>query len=556
MTRVLLALAAGLAHAALSLAAAAADGGAISAAIEREATRIGAAARPAVVAAERRPWVAEFYADAAHAPAWFAPGGARPAAAAALEQLRAADRRGLDPADYGVDDLAAKVAAASAGERGPEIVARADVALTAAMLRYLTDLRDGRARPRDVAPHLAKPPADPGFGARLRAAIADDRIAALVDAAEPTFPLYARLKRLLAHYRMLAAQPQPPLPALPARRSKVEPGDSWDGVGALHDRLVLLGDLPGGGARPADDRYAEPLVAAVTRFQDRHGLAPDGVLGRATHAQLSVPLQRRVDQITLSLERLRWLPELPPGPMIAVNIPSFRLWAFADARAPERPALAMPVIVGRAVRTETPVFIGEMRHVEFSPYWNVPPSILRNEVLPALRRDPAYLQRHDMELVGTGRDRAVATAIDATALAALESGAARVRQRPGPRNALDGIKFVLPNTMDIYLHGTPAPALFKAARRDFSHGCIRVADPAALARFVLRDQPEWTAARIEAAMSSGTTTTAKLAAAIPVVIFYTTAIAAADDRALFLHDLYGHDRRLEAALRAVRAGGR
>ena len=138
----------------------------------------------------------------------------------------------------------------------------------------------------------------------------------------------------------------------------------------------------------------------------------------------------------------------------------------------------MPVIVGRAMRTETPVFIGEMRYVEFSPYWNVPPSILRKEILPALRRDPAYLVRQDMELVSTGPDRTVTTTVDATALAALESGALRVRQRPGPRNALDGVKFVLPNTMDIFLHGTPAPALFKRARRDFSHGCIRVADPA------------------------------------------------------------------------------
>ena len=554
MKRTLLALAAGLAHVAMTLAATAPGNGAVDAAIEREAAK--AWERPAVVVSDRRPWVREFYEAAAYAPAWFTPGGARPAAAAALEQLRAADRRGLDPADYGVDRLAAKVAAASAATRTPEIVAGADVALTAAMLRFLTDLHDGRVRPQAVAPHFRKPVTDPGFDAKLRAAIAGDRIAALTDAAEPSFPLYARLKRLLAQYRSLAAQPLPPLPLLPGKRTKIAPGETWEGIAALHDHLRLLGDLPGGVERPADNRYAEPLVAAVTRFQDRHGLAPDGVLGRATIAELSVPLRQRVDQITLSLERLRWLPELPPGPMIAVNIPSFRLWAFADARAPDRPVLAMPVIVGRAVRTETPLFIGDMRYVEFSPYWNVPPNILRNEILPALRRDPAYLQRHDMELVRTGRDRSITTTVDAAALAALESGALRVRQRPGPRNALDGIKFVLPNTMDIYLHGTPAPALFKPARRDFSHGCIRVADPAALARFVLRDQPEWTAARIEAAMAAGTMTTVTLQGSIPVVVFYTTAIAAADERALFLPDVYGHDRKLEAALRAARAGSR
>lgn len=556
MKRALLALAVALAHVAMTPAAPVSANRAVSEAIEREVSRSAERERPPVVVAESRPWVEAFYETADHAPAWFTPEGARPAVAAALDEFRAALQRGLEPADYDVDRLAAAIAKARAGDRSPEAIAHADVALTVAMLRFLSDLHDGRARPQDIVPHYRRPAADPGFAARLRDAVAADRIAALIDAAEPSFPLYGRLKRLLARYRALAAQPLPSLPALPPKRAKVDPGASYEGVAALHDRLVLLGDLPGAVERSVDNRYSEALVAAVRRFQDRHGLTPDGVLGRATLAELNVPLHHRVDQITLSLERMRWLPDFPPGPMIAVNIPSFRLWGFADAGASDRPTLAMPVIVGRAMRTETPVFIGEMRYVEFSPYWNVPPSILRGETLPALRRDPSYLQRQDMELVSTGRDRTVTTTVDAATLAALESGALRVRQRPGARNALDGVKFVLPNTMDIYLHGTPAVALFDRARRDFSHGCIRVADPAALARFVLRDQPEWTAARIEAAMSSGTMTTVKLIGSIPVVVFYTTAIAGADDRALFLADVYGHDRKLAVALRAARAGAR
>jgi murein L,D-transpeptidase YcbB/YkuD len=211
----------------------------------------------------------------------------------------------------------------------------------------------------------------------------------------------------------------------------------------------------------------------------------------------------------------------------------------------------MPVIVGRAMRGETPMFIGEMRYVEFSPYWNVPPSILRNELLPQLTRDPSLLQREDMEFVSTRGGGSARATLDEAALAGLRSGELRLRQRPGPKNALGGVKFVLPNTMDVYLHGTPAQALFERTRRDFSHGCIRVREPAALAGFVLRGQPEWTPAQIDAAMVSGTNRIVKLAAPIPVVVFYTTAIVDTRGHALFLPDVYGHDRKLANALRTA-----
>jgi len=178
-----------------------------------------------------------------------------------------------------------------------------------------------------------------------------------------------------------------------------------------------------------------------------------------------VPIDARVRQILLSLERLRWLPDPAPGPLIAINIPSFELWGF-DAPAASRAALAMPVVVGTAMRSETPVFIGEMRSVEFNPYWNVPSGILRRELLPKIARDPAWLAREDMEIVSTRGDGRVLAA-DVDGVAALRSGDARLRQRPGPQNALGGVKFVLPNTMDIYLHATPARALFSRAQRDF-----------------------------------------------------------------------------------------
>jgi len=318
---------------------------------------------------------------------------------------------------------------------------------------------------------------------------------------------------------------------------------------------VRVGVLARDAALPVDDIYAGEIVAAVRRFQARHGLDPDGVIGSNTLAALAVSANDRVRQIELAMERLRWLPELDAGPLIAINIPSFRLWAFADGRRTEHATLAMPVIVGRSLRNETPVFLGTMRFVEFQPYWNVPGSILRDELLPRLARDPGYLAREDMELVSTLGDGQVSTTVDADTLAALRAGRLRVRQRPGPKNALGGIKFVLPNTMDIYLHATPAASLLARTRRDFSHGCIRLGEPAALAQFVLADQTQWTPQAIDAAMTSGSSNAVvKLTRPVPVLAFYTTAAVDGEGRALFLPDIYGHDRKLLAALARGRAG--
>jgi murein L,D-transpeptidase YcbB/YkuD len=213
----------------------------------------------------------------------------------------------------------------------------------------------------------------------------------------------------------------------------------------------------------------------------------------------------------------------------------------------------MKVIVCRDSPTHrTPIFASRMTSLEFSPYWNVPPGILQREVLPRLRRDPGYLQREHMEIIdGTGR---VWTRVEPEGLAALTGGQARVRQRPGPANAVGGVKFVFPNQANVYFHDTPARELFARTRRDFSHGCIRVEDPVKLAEFVLALQPEWTSDRIRAAMTAGDTQFVALAAPVPVLIYYLTAMVdPADGRLLFLSDPYGHDATLTRALAARRA---
>ncbi len=513
----------------------------------------------AVVATDARAdrsWLGQVYSARDPGPVWFTPAGPRPAIDAALGALRAAAERGLVPEDYEIASLERDVHAASDPAAAPGAIARADVAMTVALLSFLSDLRFGRVPPQAVEPHYRAPPKDAAFVTALREAVAGDRLATAIEAVEPGFAQYARLVRLLAQYRILAAQTASAWPVLALPREKVVAGDVYAEVPALRERLVRLGDLPPDATRAIDDRYSETLAAAVRRFQERHGLEADGVLGTRTIAALNVSLATRVSQIALSLERLRWLPELRAGPVIAINIPSFELWVLAGADRAQPAALSMPIIVGRAMRTETPVFLGEMRWVEFSPYWNVPPSILRGEYLARLERDPALPAREDMEFVATRGGGGPINEIDGDTLTGLRGGALRMRQRPGPKNALGGVKFVLPNTMDIYLHGTPARALFERTRRDFSHGCIRVREPAALARFVLRDQPEWTPAAIAAAMTSGTPRTVPLSAPIPVVVFYTTAIVDRGGRAHFLADIYGHDRKLAEALRRNRGASR
>jgi murein L,D-transpeptidase YcbB/YkuD len=235
-----------------------------------------------------------------------------------------------------------------------------------------------------------------------------------------------------------------------------------------------------------------------------------------------------------------------------LNIPMFRIWAWDAIPPTGEPLLGMNAIVGRALKTETPVFIEEMREIVFRPYWNVPPSILRKETLPLIARDPGYLSRENLEIVrGQGDD---ARSVEATPenLALLRQGALRLRQRPGPSNALGLIKFVFPNEENVYMHGTPAKTLFARSRRDFSHGCVRVEDPVALAEWALKDRPEWSRERILAAMEGPQSLRVRLTRPIQVILFYTTAAVMPEDGTIrFAEDIYGHDQRLDRALSSL-----
>ena len=470
-------------------------------------------------------------------PAWLDDGATR--ARTAVRLLRDAPLHGLDPARYDTESLAHRLddltdaVDALAFERD----------LSTAMLQYLSDLRFGRVASgyRPTADVAEFDPVE-----RLRQALVDGRLAQAVDAAAPPIAMVKRVEATLAHYRALAAA-YPAWSALPAPAPRMGTGARYAGAATLRERLRLLGDLDAAATAGTGDVYTPELAAAVRRFQARHGLEEDGVPGTATLAALAVPPAHRVTQLELTLERLRWLPRPPRGRAVVVDVPAYRLWAF-DVDEPAGPLLEMRVIVGAAARTPTPLFIGQMRRVEFNPYWNVPRSIERGEIIPKLARDPGYLAKNDMELVGPSGQ-----AMDDApggALAALRAGTARVRQRPGDRNALGAVKFSMPNPMNIYLHSTSAQNLFGRSRRDLSHGCIRVEHPAALAQFVLADPARWDADAVAAAMRPGRTLVVPLREPVPVVLFYATALTDREGRALFAEDIYGLDEELTQALRA------
>jgi len=285
----------------------------------------------------------------------------------------------------------------------------------------------------------------------------------------------------------------------------------------------------------------------VKAFQRRHGLEPDGVLGAGTIATLNVTIAHRVRQIQLAMERMRWLPQVSDRPNLFVNVPLFRLWGTDPASTDE--PLRMNVVVGKSLGPATPVFVDLLEYIIFRPYWSPPPSILENELLPRARRDPGYLARENMEIVASGDENA--PALDATPenLDAVGSGRLYVRQKPGEKNSLGLAKFIFPNSENVYMHGTPAQALFARARRDFSHGCIRLEDPAALAQWILRKDPAWTRERIDAAMKGDRPTQVNLKEKLTVILFYDTAYVGSSGRVRFTDDYYGHDARLEQALK-------
>lgn len=487
---------------------------------------------------------------AAEAPVWI--DDARPTAQARelMHVFAQAEAFGLWPSDYALGLTASELHTVQSGAADAALQARFEAALTQAASRFVRHLHSGRIPPRAAgfalpAVHQPFEPAH-AVGELARA----DDVRQVVGSLEPRPRPYHLLKEALSRYRQFARTPQlNALPALPSRSLRI--GDEYLGAPRLRALLLALGDLDSARAAAHEDeqRIDEQLTIAVEHFQRRHGLEPDGVLGSRTWAALTTPFAQRVHQIELTLERWRWTTALQ-RPDIVVNIPQFMLYALPRATGPGDELLEMPVIVGQSYpHMRTPVFAAAIQRVIFQPYWDVPPGILQRELLPLIRKNPAYLARNDMEIVRGPGDDAVVVEPTPAAIAALARGELRLRQRPGPKNALGPVKFVLPNPYNVYLHATPELRLFERSRRAFSHGCIRVSKPAALAHYVLRNAPgDWSPEAIEAAMCGSQTLRVDLITPVRVLVFYGTAAATQSTGVMFFEDLYGYDRKLAALL--------
>ncbi len=492
-----------------------------------------------------RQHVRNFYEPSGYAPAWIHDGRPTPQAVAIIELLKQADNWGLDPEDYDSGRWADRLARLQKPHEASD-AAILDVALTVCLMRYISDRRIGKVNPEHFQFGLdveAKKYDLPTF---LREKLVDgpDLPAALAQIGPP-FAGYKRLLEALHRYLQLAREDDGQ--KLPVPKKPVEPGSPYDGVPRLMRLLRLLGDLPANTAVPGDSNlYQGALVDAVKRFQNRHGLTPDGRLGEQTLKNLNTPLSRRIEQLRLTMERWHWVPYQFTEPPIVVNIPEFRLRAFdGEGNA----VLTMNVIVGKAYRHKTDVFEKDMRYVILRPYWNVPPSIQRSETVPAVQKDRDYIARKRFEVVTQAGQVVTSGAITDEVLAQLRSGKLAVRQKPGEDNALGLVKLMFPNEHNVYLHSTPTPQLFAQARRDFSHGCIRVEKPAELAAWVLRDKPDWSLARVQAAMKSGQDNVqVNLTKPLPVLILYGTAAVDPEGNVHFFDDIYGYDGELAKVL--------
>lgn len=332
----------------------------------------------------------------------------------------------------------------------------------------------------------------------------------------PVYRQYDLLKNFLIKYRNLEQKDnwQP----IVADKKSYKPGDSSDVIGKIKTRLFKLEDFKGD---TTDIHYDDELLTAVKQFQERSGMSPDGSIGPSTLTELNTSLKKRIRQLLVNMERSRWLPVKVDSSYLGVNIPEFKLHVYHS----DSLLWSGNVVVGQSLH-KTVIFSGDMKYVVFSPYWNVPTSIVRNEILPAMRRNRSYITQHQMEITG------------------YSGGLPVVRQKPGPKNSLGLVKFLFPNSYDIYLHDTPAKSLFGESSRAFSHGCIRVENPTKLAEFLLKGNKDWDATKIKTAMNAGKEQYITLKKKVPVYIAYFTAFTDRNNLLNFRKDIYSRDEPL------------
>jgi murein L,D-transpeptidase YcbB/YkuD len=524
---------------ALAIAAACRRG---DAAIGAEIKDLTSASKPAAAFKGAR-WkvLRQVYQDREYRPFWIK--GGRPAGAARdlAATLCDAEREGLRPADYDLADLQKVLEQTWVRNKkpAPAALARLDVELTMRLLDYGADLLAGRLDPTAVDDGWYIRARRSSVDSTLRMALRSTDPKSMLDRVRPRRKEYAALVKALGQYRDLLEHGG--WPSVPPG-TKLRKGDRNPRVVALRNRLRMTGDLDGGGSKPD---YDASLAAAVARFQERHGIPVDSMVGPPTLAALNVPVETRIRQIEINLERYRWLPPDFGPRYVLVNIPDYQLQAFDRGKA----RLAMRVIVGDEYGNATPVFADSMRYIVFRPYWYIPQRILVDEVIPQAREDDSYFESHGLQVVEAKHPSKV---LDPKSIDWSDVDTAdlqfRVRQPAGDANALGRVKFIFPNRFSVYLHDTPARALFQQSKRTLSHGCVRVEKPVELADYVLDGQQGWNEQKIREAMDAKDSTgraaegyTVRLEHPVPVYLVYLTAYMS-NGVLNFRDDPYGKDR--------------
>ena len=515
-------------------------------------TIVSAEKPPTYLAGARWKLVRQIYQDRQYRPLWV---GVHPVPDRTKELIATlchAEWEGLRPADYRLVELRRTLERLrpSLDRQKPEAFAELDLELTRRFVEYGFDLLAGRVDPRKVASEWYIRARRSSIEGTLRGALQGEEFQGMVAPLRPHQPEYAELVKALAQYRDIFRRGG--WPEIPGRRP-LRRGDRGARVAALRRRLAMTGDLADSAvSTPVYDR---DVVTAVARFQARHGILGGGaVVGAATRAALNVPVQVRIRQIELNLERYRWLPVDFEPRYIYVNIPDYELYAYNAGK----PALRMRVAVGDEYENATPVFADSMTFVVFRPYWYVPRRILMEEMIPKIRRKRSYLAWHDLEVVDARRDSLVLNPRRIN-WAHPDVNRIRVRQKPGSRNHLGLVKFMFPNQFAVYLHDTPIRKAFARSRRTESHGCVWVEKPVELADFVLAGQGDWNDSTVRQAMQPEPSPmgrrgaegqTVKLERPVPVYIVYLTAFVR-DGVLNFRADPYGKDREAMARLGKV-----
>ncbi|MFP3944783.1 MAG: murein L,D-transpeptidase [Alphaproteobacteria bacterium] len=470
-------------------------------------------------------------------PFWMTADGPSPQGRVLLDALQALEEDGLNPSDYGVTDSDPLLSLEPV-----QVLAELDVRLSLGLIEAASDLANGRVEPARVDPEVFIKPRRLDQEGVLRAALEAADLKAYILGFRPSHENYRRLRAALMRYRRIADEGG--WPTIPEFRYEL--GSKSNNVAILRERLRITGDIPDHAQPSAEpDLFDEVLLRGLERFQKRHGLVPTGRTDYPTLEALNVPVEHRIQQIVINLERHRWLPNRYEERYVFVNLADYELRVVNRGRTIFR----TEVVVG-APYHRTPVFSDRIQYLVFNPYWNVPQSIAREEFLPELRENPYYLEEEGYELLsGWSRD---ARTIDPLNVdwhqIDPEKFPFRLRQKPGPKNSLGNIKFMLPNKHDIYLHDTPKQELFSHNARAFSHGCIRVKDSIALAQILLRGKDGWDRERIRQEIRGNTPHEVRLDGAVPVHLYYLTTWADPDGTVHFREDIYQRDHLLARAL--------